>query len=155
MNLLQPGNSIPEWRKYFRDGSQYAVTAEKGMKNMKKFTPEILFNIIAMAIEKYIMAVMLKKGNLPEGHTLTDLIHALGKITMINSSIKEDIKFMESFQEICSIDECKYVKPDKDAICRMLNVCSQIEKLAASLLPDMNSAVYIRDIQFIPDQPAS
>ena len=58
------------------EADQYLKTAVGGLKPEKVFTPEILYNILGMAIEKYCLALLYYKETMPDNHTFHDLVDA-------------------------------------------------------------------------------
>ena len=69
---------ITGWQEFLEEGNQFLATAVNAhAKSKKAFTPEILYNLVAMAIEKLIMALLMKSGNLPYNHTMHDLVEAM------------------------------------------------------------------------------
>ena len=88
---------------FMGEGDAYLKTARGGMKRSKIFTPEILYNIIAMAIEKHIMAALMAKGELADNHTFTDLIDATKQIGGIDDVIAESLRKFEAYQNICPV----------------------------------------------------
>jgi hypothetical protein len=50
-----------KWSEFVQEGDAYLKTARGGQKRPGVFTPEILYNLLAMAIEKHIMAALIFK----------------------------------------------------------------------------------------------
>ena len=101
MNIVQ----IDNWQEYRRDGEQFLHTALMARKkNKKHFTPEILYNLTGMAIEKLIMAYLMKNGDLAENHTMGDLLAALERHTGSQPNLAEKFRYLDSFQEICDLE---------------------------------------------------
>lgn len=70
--------SIEGWEEYLREGRQYLNTASRAFTGRRSaFTSEILYNVIAMAIEKLVMGALMQSGNLPYNHTMRDLAEAM------------------------------------------------------------------------------
>lgn len=90
-------------RQFMEEGDAYLKTARGGVKRSNIFTPEILYNIIAMAIEKHIMAALMAKEELADNHTFTDLIDATRQIGEIDEAIAEQLRKFENYQNICPV----------------------------------------------------
>ncbi|MBU0908572.1 MAG: hypothetical protein KJ717_03325, partial [Proteobacteria bacterium] len=70
--------SIKGWEEYLLEGRQYLNTATRAFaEGRSAFTPEILYNVIAMAIEKMVMGALMEQGKLPYNHTMRDLVEAM------------------------------------------------------------------------------
>ena len=96
---------ITNWQEYRRDGEQFLHTAMMARKKNKKcFTPVILYNLTGMAIEKLIMAYLMKNGDLAENHTMGDLLTALERHAGSQPELAEKLHYLDSFQEICDLE---------------------------------------------------
>ena len=125
-------NSIDGWETFFDEGKAFLLTATAARQKKKEaFTPEILYNIIAMAIEKFVMAALMKHGALPYNHTMTDLVEALDDVfpEMINE-LRDQLLLMDSYQEICDVDAFNIKPPGTDEIPGMLEMAARMQELA-------------------------
>lgn len=57
-----------------------------------------------MGIEKLIMALLMKRGDLAVNHTMTDLLEAMELHLGHASEIAKKLQFLDTFQEICDLD---------------------------------------------------
>lgn len=92
-----------KWSEFMTEGDAYLKTARGGQKRPGVFTPEILYNLLAMAIEKHIMAALIFKGTLADNHTFTDMIHSAEKLCPLDDALTEKLIALESYQEICPV----------------------------------------------------
>lgn len=126
MNLIQ----IDNWQDYARDGQQFLNTANNAFDKKKKtFSYDTLYNITCMAIEKLIMAFLMKNGDLAENHTMGDLQIALERHLGDLGNIATELSYLDTFQEICDLDSFTIRVPDKDDIMRILRAGNSIHKL--------------------------
>jgi len=125
-----------EWQLYFRQGDQFLALAEKGIHKRQKFSAETLYNVVAMAIEKHLMALFLNKNNLPEGHTMTNLLSYAEKYLTIDDEIFRTMAYMDSLQEICSLDSFSRKEPTGDELAKMIKIAVRIQhKVREKLFP--------------------
>ncbi|MDR3630708.1 MAG: hypothetical protein P4L42_10260 [Desulfocapsaceae bacterium] len=111
MNIVQ----IENWQDYRRDGEQFLHTALMARKKGKThFTPVILYNLTGMAIEKLIMAYLMKNGDLAENHTMGDLLDALERHTGRQPQLAAKLRYLDSFQEICALDSVTIKIPTQE-----------------------------------------
>jgi len=96
---------IGKWAEFMEEGDAYLKTARGGQNRPGIFTPEILYNVLAMAIEKHIMAALIYKGTLADNHTFTDMIHSAKEICPLDDAIVAKLIELESYQEICPVFE--------------------------------------------------
>lgn len=122
--------SIDKWQEYRRDGEQFLETATKAFeKGNNRFTPEILFNLVAMAIEKLVMAFLMKRGDLAENHTMGDLFRALEKHIGHHPELAEQFAYLDSFQEICEIETYRRQAPTSEEIEIIVAIGTKVRQL--------------------------
>jgi hypothetical protein len=125
---------ISQWERFLRDGRQYRNVMKGAVRRPAVFTPEIVYNVAGMALEKMIMAYLMKRGALPEGHTLIELMQALQGRLDVPASLQHDVLYMEGFQEICGIDDYHRSAPDLHALQRIVSAVDAIADLIESEL---------------------
>ena len=92
-----------KWQEFMTEGDAYLKTATGGAKRPGIFTPEILYNLLAMAIEKHFMAALVFKGTLADNHTFTDLINSAKDICPLSEAVAEELLALEVYQNICPV----------------------------------------------------
>lgn len=112
---------------WLNEGCQY-LTAASGEK--KKFSPAIRYNLLAMAFEKFVMAILIHHGTLPDNHTFSDLLIGLERVVTIDSGMKKTILRLESAQQICSFTDCFIRELDEQDLDTMKQVMVDIKALA-------------------------
>lgn len=127
---------IRGWEEFLRDGDAYLKTATAAYKKKNKvFTSEILYNLIAMAIEKFVMAALMQHGTMPYNHTMADLVEAMehtfpGKM----GNIGEGLLDMDKYQDICDLDGFKIIPPEMEKIAEMLELARRMQTLVTEEL---------------------
>lgn len=135
MNIVQ----IDNWREYRRDGEQFLKTAtEAHSKKRKAFSTDTLYNVTCMAIEKLIMAFLMKNGDLAENHTMADLLRALQLHLGDIPDLAEKLIYLDTFQEICSIDNFTIHIPSEEDVVRMLAIGEDVRTVLYPHLYDQN-----------------
>ncbi len=125
-----------EWKTFIDEGTKYLKTAVNGAAKRKDiFTPEILYNIAAMSIEKHIMGYLFYHHKLPENHTLKDLADAMAENSDISASLCEKLAYMDSFQEICSLEMYSRRIPDETSISTILETGKEVKAFVYASLP--------------------
>ena len=110
-----------------QEADQYLKTAVGGLKREKVFTPEILYNILGMAIEKYCLALLYYKETMPDNHTFHDLVDAMSTVVSLQEDLKEELKALQGYQEICSLSSYARNAPDRTAILEMIETTRKLE----------------------------
>ncbi len=128
---IKPTEAIEGWEEFLHDGDAYLKTGHGAhARRADVFTPEILYNIIAMAIEKLVMAALMKHGALPYNHTMADLVAAMEEtFPGVMDDIKTDLLTLDSYQEICDVDSFNIRPPEPEAIPGMLALATRLQKL--------------------------
>ena len=127
--------SIDDWQSYQKDGRQFLKTAVGAYKKEKStFSADSIYNIVAMAIEKYIMAFLMKNGDLAENHTMGDLAYALHRHMEIPEELIEKLQKLDSFQEICDIETYKITKPNSEELAMIIATGIEVEEFFTPLL---------------------
>ena len=138
LTLLTSIKPIQGWEEYLEDGNGYLRTAKGGYANRKKiFTSNILYNIIAMAIEKFVMAALMRHGTLPYNHTMADLVESMeGTFPGALGDIREGLLRLDSYQDICDPYEFTIVELAMDEIPGMLVMAEKLQQLVINDLTD-------------------
>jgi len=123
-------HAIEDWQQYRLVGNQFLNLAECAFRKEKKaFTTEILYNLIAMAIEKLVMSALMAIGRLPYNHTMHDLAAALEEwLPNAVRGMEEPLRHLDSYQEICDPYACTVKVPTRAEIAAMLDLARQLEQ---------------------------
>lgn len=122
--------AIEDWQEYKVEGQQFLQLAETAFRKKKKaFTTEILYNLIAMAIEKLVMSALMEIGRLPYNHTMHDLVDALEQwLPETIKGMEEPIRQLDSYQDICDPYAYKIKVPTVEEIETMLGLARQLKQ---------------------------
>ncbi|MEZ4526117.1 MAG: hypothetical protein R2941_09390 [Desulfobacterales bacterium] len=132
-----------EWKQYIEDGNRYLKTAVNGHENRKQvFTPEIIYNIVSMSIEKQIMGLLMYHNRLPENHTLRDLTDAMkefcsaekGKSVCFPDDLSEKLVAMDRFQEICCLEAYHRQIPCNSDVPAFIDIGKKVQAFVAAQL---------------------
>ncbi|MEW6427770.1 MAG: hypothetical protein AB1568_07020 [Thermodesulfobacteriota bacterium] len=133
---LRPRRAIDGWPLFHEEGRRYLKTAVNGWQRRSRvFTPEIVYNLVAMGCEKLFMAYLLAHGALPENHTMLDLIGAVETIAGPQPELREELAFMDGFQEICDMDSAIYKVPTAADLERMFRAADTVRAFVGERLP--------------------
>ena len=120
---------------YWEDACKYLRVAKGGLKRPKIFTPEILYNLLGLSIEKYFMAAMVKHGDLADNHTFSDLISSAARVCPVSDSLAKRLKEVETYQNICPAFD-GYMRKDipREEILNMIDVTEDVKNWADSTI---------------------
>ncbi|MDH4317952.1 MAG: hypothetical protein OEV64_06145 [Desulfobulbaceae bacterium] len=114
---------LEDWRTFIKEGEEYLATADSAFrKRSPAFTPEILYNISAMAIEKLLMGFLMFHNDLADNHTMADLISSVERHVSLKQGLKEDLLFIDSFQKICDPYHSTYKAPNREDIEKNISI---------------------------------
>jgi hypothetical protein len=130
--------TITGYQQFISDAEAYYKTATNGSKNKDKFTNEILYNIIAMSMEKYIVGLLMYHNHMATHHTLTSLIKEAIEYIDFSSELIDEMAYFDMFQFICSVENYKLIKPSDQDILNMLNTLYTIRLLITKHITPVN-----------------
>ncbi len=123
--------------EFWKEGCQYLKTVKGGLKRPKIFTTDILYNLLALSIEKFFMASLIYNGDLADNHTFTDLIDSAARIKPVDKGLESRLKEAETYQNICPAFD-GYMRKDipREAIIKMVQVTEDVEEWAKGTMTD-------------------
>ncbi|HSH70082.1 MAG TPA: hypothetical protein VK997_09195 [Deferrisomatales bacterium] len=117
---------------WLEEGRQFLQIARRSYQSRNKLTPEILYNVLGLAVEKCLMAALDVHGRLPDNHTFTDLVEATNQVVELDPGLCRDLIELEGYQEICCLETYQRRPVDWDTIGVFLPLAEQVEHLAAA-----------------------
>lgn len=129
---------IKGWEEFLREGNQFLATANNAYTQRKEaFTTAILYNLVAMAIEKLIMALLMKSGKLPYNHTMHDLVEAIDEFLPGElAGLGEELKRLDGFQDICDMESYSISPPTMGQIGGMLTLALEVQSRIMTSVAD-------------------
>ncbi len=103
------------WQDFYKEGTDFLRTS-KGSMYSEKFSPEIIYNLCAMSIEKFFMALFIKINFMPYNHTLVDLVESIKVKEELDPELERRLLYMNGFQEICTMEQYSRTIPGKEEI---------------------------------------
>ena len=133
---LKKAQPISGWEDFWGEGKAFLKTASAAYAQQKKaFTTVILYNIIAMAIEKFVMTALMCEGKLPYNHTMKDLVEAMDEaFPGAMPDIREGLLPLDQYQEICDLDTFNIAGPAMAEISLMLDLAGRLQDLVEQQL---------------------
>ncbi len=121
--------AIKGWQEFLQEGNQFLATANNAYTQRREpFTTEILYNLVAMAMEKLIMAMLMKNGKLPYNHTMHDLVEAIDEFLPGElEGLGAELKAWDGFQDICDIESYSITPPTMGQIGGMLKLALEVQ----------------------------
>lgn len=126
--------SISGYRAFQAEGDAYLNVGRSALRRPEVFNAEIRFNVLSMAIEKHVMAILMEAGALPDNHTFRDLTYAMDQVAPLEQDTVDFLHRMDSFNDICSISEYSRSAPDEASLASLLAIAESIRDMADGLL---------------------
>ncbi len=124
-----------KWSEFMTEGDAFLKTANGGAKRPQIFTPEILYNLLAMSIEKHIMAALVFKGTLADNHTFTDLINSAKEVCPLGDAISMRLLDLEAYQNICPVFDGYNRDPfPVEKVQGMISIAEEIQQWSKELI---------------------
>lgn len=114
------------WDDFYSYGVMYKSIVERSFKRKEVFTPVIIYNMSATAIEKLIMGVSILNGTLPFCHTLSGLAEFSKNTLRFDEQLVNDMNIMDSMQMICSEDDISSKVPGIEDVPFFVDVMKRI-----------------------------
>ena len=129
---------IKGWEEFLQEGNQFLATANNAyVQRREPFTTGILYNLVAMAIEKLIMALLMKSGNLPYNHTMHDLVEAIDEFLPGElAGLGEELERLDGFQDICDMESYSISPPTMGQISGMLALALEVQARVMASVAD-------------------
>lgn len=133
LSEIKPAHPITGWQDFLADGSGYLNTAVGALARRREvFTPQILYNLIAMAIEKFVMAALMLYGAMPYNHTMRDLVMAMEEtFPGAVADLRDELLALDSYQEICDLEGFAIAPPGMKKIPAMLDLAIGVKRLVS------------------------
>lgn len=89
----------------------------------------LIFNIAAVALERYLVALCDLYGEDPRNHNYITLMRTVETVVDVPQDLNKRIKAMDWIFGICSIDEYRHPNPDEKDMENALVLCVEVQKL--------------------------
>jgi hypothetical protein len=117
-----------KWQTWLKNADDYlkAIAPNK----ISRFGTDIRYNLITMALENYIMAILDYHNNTPGNHSIINLMRTLESIMPIDKTLKQRILKYTIVQSICSIDLYNRKNPTEEDIEDLTGAVNEIGNMA-------------------------
>lgn len=118
-----------EYPQFISQAEAYYKTVQGGVKRKQIFTNEILYNIISISIEKYLMGFLMSKNQLPPCHTLNNMIKEVKRHILVEESLVKRMDYFDKLQFICALTPFKRDPVSDNDITDMMIVLKEIRDM--------------------------
>ena len=121
------------WIDFLKEGNNCFLKAKRWAET-GKFSNDLIYNLVLMSIEKNFMALCLKNNYLPENHTISDLISAVNKVSVLENDLEKRLLEIEKYQKICTINDYIRKTDQIENIEFVVRVGNEVNELAQGSL---------------------
>lgn len=95
-------------------------------------SPSLVFNVAAIAVECYLIALCALFGDMPMNHNYRSLVRSIEEHLQLEDALRESILSLDAVFGICSIDDYHHGVPDEQDKVRILELCNSLDALIRS-----------------------
>jgi hypothetical protein len=132
-------SSISNWDDHITAGRKYLKTASNGRSRPAVFNNELVFQLAAMAIERFIVGLSQYHHRMPVDHTLAGLVAELGPVCPMSTDLADRIKGIEIIDDMCSLSPAIRIPPGQTAVREILAVCHEVQDFVDAHLGSMDT----------------
>lgn len=100
-----------DWRKYFTCGREFLQAASRDCVGRQRFSGDVIFDLVSMAVENFLYAGCLAHGHLPANGCLMALAQETGQVVFLSADCRESIRALVGMKDICSLFPSEAVPP--------------------------------------------
>lgn len=119
-----------DWQAFetdYRDAQAYHRRAEQFSREGQHFS--VVFNVAAVALERYLVALCELFGEEPGNHNFTCLMDAIEALMDFPSALNQAIRSLDRIFGICSLENYHHGIPDPPDTERVLAMCNGVRNL--------------------------
>lgn len=118
---------MENWEKYHDEANSYAKTAVGAFKK-EKFGSQVVYNVLSMAVENYLTALCVSRGEMPEHEGISYMLRQVGKNIQIPEAFFQEARFMNRFMNFCSLEVFEPKDPSRTELERMLSFTADLKQ---------------------------
>lgn len=118
--------AIEGYETMIKGADSYYNSAKKSFYKSDKFNEELVFNILTMSVEKYLVGLLMSKDNMPMNHVIKYLLEETEAYFSLDKTIHEQLAKVDDYLYICSMDDFTKKVPAKE---ELENILLAVEKL--------------------------
>ena len=120
---------------YFAAGNSYLQTAIKGHRRSSVFTDSMIYHILCLSIEKFLMGLFCCHNAIPEHHTLSNMIREAASFAEMPEDLMEQIEAMDNVLNLCDPSAPLKATLTESQLQAMLKVGEKVRDLVSGHLP--------------------
>jgi len=135
---MEPTMEISGIEAILTEGEGYFQVVRKSHLRPLVFTPEIVHNLLGMAMEKFAMVILMQAGTMPDNHTFSDLLRELKAQIPVRPSIETALLAMDEESDLCSLEIRKVRIPGPERMRELVEIGELLQEAARDALHNGN-----------------
>jgi len=120
------------------EGEGYFLVVLKSHLRPLVFTPEIVHNLLGMALEKFAVAILMQAGTMPDNHTFSDLLRELKAQIPVRPAIEAALLAMDEESDLCSLEIRKVRIPGPERMRELIGIGELLQEAARDAVHNGN-----------------
>ncbi|MCW0481715.1 hypothetical protein [Gaoshiqia sediminis] len=116
------------WNGYHSEALAYYKTTVKAKEKGRPFGNLVYYNLIGLALEGFLTALITKDGDLPEHSSISSMLRMLKKKYEVPELFIEESRFYNKFMNFCSLEVLETLEPTDEEIDRMINFLAEVKE---------------------------
>lgn len=108
------------WNGYYSEAEAYYKTTVGAKKKGRPFGNLVYYNLVGLALEGFLTALISKDGSLPEHSSISRMLRMLKKKHEVPEAFTEESRFYNKFMNFCSLEVLETLGPTDEEIDRMV-----------------------------------
>jgi len=110
----------------------YVKTVRGGLNRPEKFTTDSLFQLVALALEGFLISWLEERGGAPAHHAFRDLVRAVEKIGPLPADLKTRLLALDRYQKLCEWIPIDPLKPTRDQFPDLIDLCESVDEYTSA-----------------------
>lgn len=126
-----------QWDFYYNEGCGFYKTAINSYgKSVKAFNNELLYNIISMSMERFLISLLLFNKKMPLSETISGLIRELKDVVEWPAEFVSEVRWLNKFLHLCSLDPTPMKIPNDEEMLRIMNIATEVKERVLAEFPE-------------------
>ncbi|MCL6459906.1 MAG: hypothetical protein K6T85_18075 [Gorillibacterium sp.] len=116
---------VEAFEENYRDAIGFHRRAEQLLS--EGWRSSLVFNVAAVALERYLIALCHLYGEMPLNHNYICLMNAVEGVVDFPKALNKEIKSLDFIFGICSLDDYFHATPAESDSTRVLSMCHEVQ----------------------------
>ena len=120
---------------YFDAGNNYLETAKRGYRRRSVFTGTMIYHILCLSVEKFLMGIFCYHNAIPQHSTLSHMIQEVAAFSDVPKELIEQVQSMDNALNLCDPNASLQMTLTENQLQDMLIMSEKIRNIVATHIP--------------------